>query len=89
MRKFFVYRLEVSEKKRNFARWYAGVVLHRAPANLFYYLYLIECKHITKTMNTAALRRHQQLPGASANLVGGGYFMLFHCLNSCLLPSVF
>ena len=26
MRKFFVYRLEVSEKKRNFARWYAGGV---------------------------------------------------------------
>ena len=71
MRKFFVYRLEVSEKKRNFATWYVGVVHHRAPANLFYYLYLIEFKRITKTMNTAALRRYQLLPGASANLGGG------------------
>ena len=26
MRKFFVYRLEVSEKKRNFASWYVGGV---------------------------------------------------------------
>lgn len=88
MRKFFVYRLEVSEKKRNFARWYVGVVHHRAPANLFYYLYLIEFKHITKTMNTAALRRHQLPSRASANLVGG-VFLPFHCLNRSFLPSVF
>ena len=70
-----MYRLEVSEKKRNFATWYVGVVHHRAPANLFYYLYLIEFKRITKTMNTAALRRHQLLPGASANLVGGHFYV--------------